>query len=196
MSSDPLRGYPAPLALQQPDELNEYVELLCANNIRSYLEVGAKYGGTIYRVAQIMPVGSCIVAIDLPGGTKDWPRTSRSLVDLFTHLRKVGFDARIIWGNSTHMEVIRQAGKLGPYDAVLIDANHTAEYVRQDYAAYAPMARMVAFHDIAWKRPDDWKGYSRIDVPQFWEIVKKSHQHVEIRRDPSGVDNGFGVLWR
>jgi hypothetical protein len=47
--------------------------------VRSYLEIGAKFGGSLWRAAQALPKGSRIVAVDLPNGTKAWNAEQHSL---------------------------------------------------------------------------------------------------------------------
>ena len=81
------------------------------------------------------------------------------------------------------------------FDLALIDGDHRLPGVTKDWGNYASLATMVAFHDIAWKRPADWKGLYRIDVPEFWAHVSEGKRTVEFCFDPTGEDNGIGVLW-
>jgi hypothetical protein len=111
-----------------------------------------------------------------------------------TQLSKDGYDAHLIWGDSTNAAVVRQVMVLGPFDLILIDGGHTLPFVRSDWMNYGPMGKIVAFHDIAWKRDPGWDGY-QIDVPLFWENIKDTYNHQEIRLDPTGRDNGIGILW-
>lgn len=182
-------------ALQDAGELQAFVDLVSAEGVRSYLEVGAKFGGTFRRVAESMPKGSRLVAVDLPGGTRAWKESEASLHRHIRELSHHGYDARVIWGDSTDPKVISQVRALAPFDLVLIDANHTLPYVTKDWETYGPMARIVAFHDITWRRAPEWKGI-RIDVPQFWDSIKGGYRHQEIRLCPTGKNNGIGVLWR
>jgi hypothetical protein len=57
------------------------------------------------------------------------------------------------------------------------------------------MCRLVAFHDIAWRRAPEWVGV-RIDVPEFWDSIKGDYRHEEFKFCPTGKNNGIGVLWR
>lgn len=182
-------------ALQDPDELSRFVEIVREEEVLSYLEVGAKFGGTFRQVAGAMPKGSRLVAVDLPGGTRLWKESEASLKGHITELKTEGYDARVFWGDSTDPKVIEQVRALGPFDLILIDANHTMDYVAKDWQNYGQMGRVVAFHDIAWRRAPEWKGI-RIDVPQFWDSIKGVYRHQEIRLCPTGKNNGIGVLWR
>jgi predicted O-methyltransferase YrrM len=182
-------------ALQHPDEIAQFVDLVRGEQIGSYLEIGAKFGGSLWRIAQAMQPHSKIVAVDLPGGTVAWPKSRPSLEACIRALREDGHDARVIWGDSTNSEIISRVRALGPFDLVLIDGNHTLPFVEQDWRNYAPLAKMVAFHDIAWQRPDSYKA-PPIDVPLFWQQIRNGYRSAEIMLDRTGQRNGIGVLWR
>lgn len=184
-----------PQALQIEEEIAAFADLLKAEGVRSYLEIGSKFGGSLWRVGKALPAGSRIVSVDLPKGTKAFPETKPSLVACVAEMKAVGHDARIIWGDSTDQAVIDEVTALGPFDAVFIDANHTMPYVMKDWANYGPLSRIVAFHDIAWKQKDPHRGY-QIEVPKFWDEIKTGFRHQEFKFDPGGRDNGIGVLWR
>ena len=115
---------------------------------------------------------------------------------IINELKVDGYDAHLILGVSQDENTIEKVRRLGPFDCVFIDAGHRIDGVTADWENYGPMARMVAFHDIAWKRPDDWTGTYRIDVPEFWNSIKGDYLHREMIYDPTGEDNGIGVLWR
>lgn len=181
--------------LQDEAEIAAFVDLLKAEGVRSYLEVGAKFGGALARVGAALPDLKRAVAVDLPGGTRVWRESKPALEKVVADLKGRGVDSRVIWGDSTAADVIAQVKALGPFDAILIDANHTLPYVQKDWQNYGALGRMVAFHDIAWRRAPEWVGV-RIDVPQFWDEIKQLHRHVEFKHCPTGKNNGIGVLWR
>jgi predicted O-methyltransferase YrrM len=181
---------------QDETEITEFAALLAAEGVTSYLEIGSKFGGSLWRVANALPKGSRIVAVDMPGGTKAWDQTRRSLKGCVHRLIELGYDARIIWGDSTDPRIIEQVQAHAPFDACLIDANHTLPYVTKDFANYGAMAKIVAFHDLAWSRGPDYKG-TPIHVPEFWASIKDDYERTEeIIRCPTGKNNGIGVLWR
>jgi cephalosporin hydroxylase len=183
-------------AAQDEAEITAFCDLLASEGVLSYLEVGSKYGGSLWRVANALPKGSLIVAIDMPNGTKAWTESRKSLTECVDELNRRGYDARIIWGSSFDAKVIEQARALGPFDAILIDADHRWDGVSQDWRNYGPMGRIIAFHDLAWKRAPDWVG-TRIDVPEFWASIKDGFARTEeFILCPTGKNNGIGVLWR
>lgn len=181
--------------LQVDAEIDGFAEILAGENIKSYLEIGSKFGGSLMRVASSLVPGARIVSVDLPKGTKAWPQSEAELTAGIAKLRLQGFDARLIWGDSTAAEVIAKVQSLGPFDAIFIDANHTMPFIRKDWANYGPMGRIVAFHDIGWRRAPEWVG-TRIDVPEFWAEIKTGYRHQELKFCPTGKNNGIGVLWR
>jgi len=184
--------------LQNIDELAKFVELLRGENVTRYLEIGAKHGGSLRAVGMALPPSSRLVCVDLPFGTIKRAKSQPDLLSVQDELQKAGHEVHVIWGDSTDGHVVEQVRKFAPYDAVLIDANHTLPYVTQDWQNYGPMARIVAFHDIAWKR-DKWDpaiDYHPIEVPKLWNAIKQEHRHVEIELDGGGRDNGIGVVWR
>ncbi|WP_292638557.1 class I SAM-dependent methyltransferase [Mesorhizobium sp.] len=181
--------------LQVEAEINGLADILVGEGVTSYLEIGSKFGGSLLRVAERLPAGSRIVSVDMPRGTKAWGESEAELKAVIAKLRLQGYDAHLIWGDSTAKSVVEQVRALGPFDAAFIDANHTLPFVEKDFANYALMTRIIAFHDIAWHRAPEWVG-TRIDVPQFWARVKDgARQHAELKFCPTGKNNGIGVLW-
>jgi predicted O-methyltransferase YrrM len=173
--------------LQNPAECAGFVALLKAEGVRSYLEIGSRFGGSLWQVAQVLPVGSRLVSVDLEGD----PELAQCIADITA----TGRDARLIVEDSTARGTIWDAQALGPYDAVLIDGNHAKAYVNSDWNNYGQMGRIVAFHDIGKagetslaRKP--W----RADVPELWNTLRRVYRHTEIRVGKGGI--GFGVLWR
>jgi cephalosporin hydroxylase len=181
---------------QDEAEISAFCDILRNEGVTSYLEIGSKFGGSLWRAANSLPAGSRIVSVDLPAGTKAWKQSEASLKACHAALRAKGYDTHAIWGSSFDAETIEQVRALGPFDACLIDGDHRMPGVTQDFANYGPMARIVAFHDLAWKRAPDWVG-TRIDVPEFWASIKGDYERTEeIILCPTGKNNGIGVLWR
>ncbi|MET4197279.1 putative O-methyltransferase YrrM [Bradyrhizobium sp. LA8.1] len=182
--------------LQDPGEIAAYCDVLRSEKLGSYLEIGSKFGGSLWPAANALPKGSRIVSVDMPNGTKAWKDSQPALLECIKELKAAGYDASVIWGDSGSEDVIAQVAALGPFDAVLIDADHRMPGVTRDWSVYGAMSRkLVAFHDIAWRRAPDWHG-TRIDVPEFWNSVKGEYRHQEIKLCPTGKNNGIGVLWK
>lgn len=174
-----------PDIVQDKAEFLEFLELIAREQIKSYLEIGSYRGGSLWTVTHALPAGARVVAVDLPGRESNRQRLEDRVIDL----RLKGYDAHLIIGDSADPAVIDKARALGPYDLCLIDGCHTEEYVRGDWTNYGPMARVVAFHDIAEKLDK-----SRMMVMEVWNELKVDYRHVEISR--CHEVNGIGVLWR
>lgn len=179
---------------QNAAEFDAYVDLLRSEKVGSYLEIGSKFGGSLWQASRGLKPGSRIVSVDLPHG-RGWKESSGSLKACISELNAEGFDAQVIFGSSQDHAIIQKVGSLAPFDAVFIDGDHRLAGVSFDWTHYAPMGRIVAFHDIGWRRPPEWQG-GRIDVPEFWDALKASHRHQEFKFCPTGRNNGIGVLWR
>lgn len=180
-------------ALQNAAELDWLIDLFAREGVRSYLEIGSRFGGSLWAIGRSLPKGSTIVSVDLPG-SKD---AREELEACVRRLMSDGYDAKLIFGNSAHDTTKFAVRRAGPFDACLIDGDHTMPGIRNDWEAYGPMCRMVAFHDIAWRRSPEWKEGQRIDVPEFWESIRGQYKWwEEARFCPTGKNNGIGVLWR
>jgi len=175
-------------SIQLAAELDALIALFRDEGVRRFLEVGSKFGGTLFRVAQALPTGSRIVSVDLN-------RNGPSLRQCIETLRGRGYDAHLIAGDSTDPRIVNEARSLGPYDAVFIDADHRPDWVEADWLCYGPMARMVCFHDIGWRKPSP-ASPRPIGVPQVWNAIKQDYRHREILLDPNEAAYGIGVLWR
>jgi predicted O-methyltransferase YrrM len=167
-------------------EIDAFIAILRREGCRSFLEIGSKFGATLWRVANALPKGSRIVSVDINVNGRD-------LRECVYALQSKGYDAHLIIGNSKSEITAKQARRLGPYDALFIDGNHKLEYVESDWKTYGPMAKIVGFHDIGWRRATP-AAPNRILVPEFWATIKDDYRHDEILHDPN--QNGIGVIWR
>jgi len=180
--------------LQNRTEIEVFTKLLVDNNVKSYLEVGSKFGGSLWYVANKLMGGSRIVSVDLPHGDASFKKSQGPLEECVAELKKRGYDAHLLLGDSTDKNIIDKVRALGPFDAVFIDANHTLPYVKKDWENYSPLTKMIAFHDIGFYRKKGLPPHKKpIEVPIFWREIKARHRHQEIRMDSQ--DNGIGVLW-
>lgn len=179
--------------LQDEAEIARFADILAAEGARSYLEIGSKFGGSLQRIAAALPPGSRIISVDKP--TPEKPAANLSLRAVIGDLRSAGYDAGLVADDSGDPMTVALVRMLGPFDAVLIDADHRLPAVERDWENYGTVGRIIAFHDIAWRRVPEWQG-TRIDVPQVWDRVKRDFRYEEIRLCPTGKNNGIGVLWR
>lgn len=180
--------------LQNLNELNAFLRIVKDEGVRSYLEIGCKNGGSLWRIGRKLPAGSRIVAVDLPQADKSFKNTKPNLIECVEELRKQKYDVHLFLGDSTDQAIVSEVRQLSPFDLCLIDANHTEPYVWQDWQNYGQMSRIVAFHDIsAMAHPPDSKKMP-IEVPAVWNQLKQNFAHKEIKYETG--HNGIGVLWR
>lgn len=183
--------------LQDPKEHARFIAILKINGVSSYLEIGSMFGGSLWEVARALPPGSRVVSVDYP---VDTPRAEPHLRQCVSELSKLGYDSHVVIGDSTARDTVAKAKALGPFDCVFIDGNHTLEGVTADWENYGPMARMVAFHDIAWNatwrssKPN--RAFKAMGVPALWNSLKQNYRHVELKFHPPGNYYGIGILWR
>lgn len=177
--------------LQDKRELDTFVNLLKENQVRSYLEIGSKFGGSLWRVTNSLPVGSRVLSIDLPDGDGSFKDSLPYLKKCIVDLTRRGYDANLFVGDSHSKEAFSYAKELGPFDCVMIDGDHTLSGVLADWVRYGPLGKIVAFHDIRWTPRETKK--APIEVPGVWREIKKDYRHMEISFDPD--NNGIGVLW-
>jgi hypothetical protein len=176
-------------------ELAEFVEFIGATKAKSYCEIGCKFGGLLWAVAQAMPKGSRLVAVDKPNGP--WGRTDSetSLRQCVGELQRTGYDAHLFLGDSTAPDIVAKVGALAPFDVLFIDANHTEPFVRRDFASYGKLARCCCLHDIGWNNPTP-PGRMAIEVPKVWREFKTTFADAatfrEIRHDNG--HNGIGIM--
>lgn len=173
--------------MQHPAELHEFCEFVTAKGVKSYLEIGAKFGGSLWPVVTSMPSGARVVVVEL----EKYPSLTRCTHDL----RSAGYLVDHITGNSTDPNVLAKVSRYAPFDLILIDANHTEAYVRKDFANYGKLAKYCCFHDIGWTGPD-LPGRLPIEVPKVWREIRETFKlqasFTEIKHDRG--HNGIGIM--
>lgn len=177
---------------QRAEELARFIEILKAEGVSRYLEVGACHGDTFHAVMSALPKGSKGLAIDLPEAAWGKRSSREELESAVADLEASGYEVGALFGDSADIGVSRIAKARGPYDAVLIDGDHRYEAVRADWQTYGPMSRIVAFHDI--DGAGQISGGLPVEVPKLWRQIKPHYTHREIIGAPRGM--GLGVIWR
>lgn len=124
---------------QYPNQFGEYLARLSRYPVRSYLEIGVQHGGTFIVTVEYLerfrPVDTA-VGIDLtrPPGLIRYAQ-GRDNVEF----------VRV---DSASRRFRQLLARLGPFDLVLIDGDHSLEACQRDLHTVLPYANMVALHDI------------------------------------------------
>ncbi len=174
---------------QDPAELAQFLALVKSLNVRRYLEIGCRNGDTFDAVMRtIGPGGGFGLAIDIPENADAKAKLRGTVNDL----NRDGMRCEVIFGNSQVSIVRQRAASYGPFDLILIDADHTYQGVKKDFEAYGNMAPIVALHDVAAPRGHMSDGKPN-DVGVFWNEIKGRFKYDEFVTP--GANMGFGVLF-
>ena len=160
-------------------ELDLFIALLIERDVRSYLEIGCKFGDTLHRIGSSLSTGSRIVGIDLPNGDESEGGTKQFILSAITDLNRIGMNAHAILEDSHSFRTRDRVTSLGKWDAILIDGDHSSGGLLCDFILYGPLAPIVAFHDIQ----------SQSAVSRLWKELKSSHETKEIGKS-------FGIILR
>lgn len=183
---------------QVESEIEGLIDVLVNAGVRRFLEVGSRYGGSLWRIANALPKGSLIVSVDSGsgmGGKK--PGQQSSLAECILALKARGYNTHLISQDSQWSDTVAKVAKFAPFDACLIDADHELKGVTKDWMNYGPMCRIVAFHDIGWQKPEGYREAKLVEVPVLWNQLKDTYHFTKEFIDRStGGNMGIGVLWR
>lgn len=139
-----------------------------------------------------MPAGSSGVAVDLPGGLWGKAESRKALHAAVHDLKQRGYQASALFGNSQTAATKRLIVSRGPYDAILIDGDHTLAGVTRDWQLYGDLAPLVAFHDIVGTGEAESVQGRPVEVPKLWDALKQTREHIELVE--TGSKMGIGVL--
>lgn len=181
--------------LQDETELDQLIALLQREGVRSYCEIGARYGGSLEAIMSALPVGSFGLAIDLPGGKWGDKGSAPILKAACERLKAKGRIAEAVFASSRSIEAYGRALEWAPFDALMIDGDHSYSGAHADWKDYSSLARIVILHDIAAPEGHKSRDGHVIEVPKLWRKLKKRGRYAaEIIQPDSQM--GIGVIWR
>lgn len=177
-----MMNYKEHAATQQNEfEHRIFTTFMQHEDVKSYLEVGSCYGGSLWLAANALPKGSRIVSVDDVG--------RQELRDCCLELHQLGYDVHTVFHDSHLPHTIEAVRSLSPFDMCFIDADHVYKSVLADWSNYGPMSRLVAFHDICCDK-------GAMGVRRLWNEIKFNYCYEEFMQDPPEDYYGIGVLYR
>lgn len=175
------------------------IQWLCSRvqtiRCKSFLEIGSRFGGSLYLLAQACLPGSLVVSVDYEGGSWGSQGSGAQLKLVIEKLKEQGFGVVHIPGMSQDPAVINKTRQAvgDSLDFLFIDGDHRYEMAAADWENYGSMVRqggITAFHDIF---SDDRTlcSWGEIGVHRLWKTLKATHKTEEITLFP-----GIGVLYK
>lgn len=150
---------------QYPIQFAPYLRYLSQLEVRSYLEVGVRHGGSYVLTVEVLDRFS----------TLDWAVGADVIrcpsMDAYLALNRRSEHARV---NSRSPAFAALCARLAPIDLVFIDSHHEEQHCRREVELLRPFAAMIALHDISniacpgvaavWK---EFKAMSEYDCFEF-----------------------------
>jgi cephalosporin hydroxylase len=170
--------------LQDREELRRLWALLEREPPRVVVEIGTKFGGSLFLLARVSAPDALLVGIDLPSAYHP------SLERVYRAFAGPAQRIRLVRRDSHDPAALRQARRVldgRPVDLLHIDGDHSLEGVRSDFELYSPLVRpggLVALHDIE----------GREGVPEFWRRLREERPETTTEILSPGSRIGFGLV--
>lgn len=124
---------------QHPKQFAPYLAQLARVPIRSYLEIGVKYGGTfVITVEYLSRFRELRKAIGIDA----------NFCPSLVRYERINPRARFVQLNTRDPRFAELVATDGGFDLVLIDGDHEEDGCRKDFEIVYPWANVVVFHDI------------------------------------------------
>lgn len=183
---------------QSEFELSSMVEFFKKHDVRKYLEIGARHGDTFVYVMQALDDHKYLlgIAVDLPGGLWGKSSSQEYLKKAVYELNKENIHVACFLGSSQDEAIINKIIRCGPYDAILIDGDHTYQGVSIDFENFKDFAPIICFHDIVGYNEKERVYGNAVEVPKFWAELKEGYkdQYEFFEFVDDGSTMGIGVM--
>jgi predicted O-methyltransferase YrrM len=172
------------IAIQNPNELRSFLELLSERRPKVIVEIGTGHGGHLYCLSQVADPSALLIGIDLPGSTYHSPVESDC--KLFATFGPPGQRFEFIRQSSLLHETLATLKEMlggREIDLLYLDGDHSYASVKSDYERYEALVAedgIIAFHDI-WEIPGEvryWK-YGN-ETSMFWKELSSRVSSREI----------------
>ena len=124
---------------QHPKQFAPYLVHLSSLPIRSYLEIGVKYGGTFVITVEYL---SRLHPIERALGV------DANFCPSLVRYHRMNPRAEFIQVNTREPSFRQRVERSGGFDLVLIDGDHEEDGCRKDFEIVRPYANVLVFHDI------------------------------------------------
>jgi len=162
------------MAIQNPNELCSFLEILVERRPKVIVEIGTAAGGHFYCLCQAADPSAMLVSIDFPGGEYG-PAPSKTDCNLYATFGFPGQRLEFIRQSSLRQYTLRTLeGILGDreIDLLYLDGDHSYSGVKSDYERYAPLVAkggIIGIHDI-WQVPNpEALPYVVNEAAIFWQ---------------------------
>jgi predicted O-methyltransferase YrrM len=175
-------------ALQNPWEVERFLERVVARRPRTIVEIGTSSGGLLFAMARLADPAALLVSIDVPESF-DHPTTAMAVPPILRALVRPTQRLVLKRERSTIHSVRAEVGELlagRPVDLLVIDGDHTYGGVRIDFEMYGDLVApggLIAFHDVLIRPENTGRGF---EVGLFWDELARTHT-TETIADPNGV---------
>ena len=187
-----LRGHAGKglLHWQYPSQFAPYLIELSRQNVRSYVEIGTRHGGTFVITVEYLRRFQDIewaLGIDIQPakGLESYAAADPAVNTAVMSSR----GQRFRWTLKRH----------APIDLVLIDGDHSADGVRADFETVREHARLIAFHDIVNQLVPGVGAVWREVMERYgddWEFLEFTAQYPEVVGRLGGPLLGIGLAMR
>jgi cephalosporin hydroxylase len=147
------------LIWQYPNQFSKYLLLLREQNIKSYIEIGCRWGGTFVLTNEYLKMFNSInksIAIDII----DSPVLKYCITNNETQFLKI----------NSQSEEFKNYMSNNFFDLIFIDGDHSYNGVKKDYEVSKNSGKIFVFHDII---SDACPG-----VVKFWNELKNNQDDI------------------
>lgn len=157
---------------QYPNQLAPYLRQISKYRIKSYLEIGCRWGGTFIITREMLA--------NVNGEVKGYVCDIMQQSNILDEYQKYNSFKYIQTGSQNlNRELINQN-----VDLILIDGDHSYEGLKRDFETCKQFnPKYVSFHDI--------HSDACPDVVKFWNEIKHNYKHYEFINQYDSVEGNF-----